>query len=116
MTREEAIYKLRGYSYGTTDEAKETFDMAIKALEQEPCEDCISREQAIATFRDIEDNEHACWSYKGIYDTLMELPSVQPVNDVLNKIRAELLEISEYDYIPTRNAMEIIDKYREGEE
>ena len=31
---------------------------------------------------------------------------------VLDKIRAELIAISEYDYIPTRNAMEIIDKYR----
>lgn len=34
---------------------------------------------------------------------------------ILDKIRAELLEISEYDYIPTRNAMEIIDKYKESE-
>lgn len=31
---------------------------------------------------------------------------------ILDKIRVELLAISEYDYIPTRNAMEIIDKYR----
>lgn len=31
---------------------------------------------------------------------------------VLDKIRVELLAISEYDYIPTRNAMEIIDKYK----
>lgn len=31
---------------------------------------------------------------------------------VLDEIRVELLAISEYDYIPTRNAMEIIDKYK----
>ena len=35
---------------------------------------------------------------------------------VVDKIRAEIIAISEYDYIPTRNAMEIIDKYRGEEE
>ena len=45
MTREEAINQLQdakdGYKEFLTDEA---LDMAIKALEQESCEDCISRQ------------------------------------------------------------------------
>ena len=54
MTREEAIKRLReilaeaaDYEmlvYGITEEDKEILKMAIKALEQEPCADCISRE------------------------------------------------------------------------
>jgi hypothetical protein len=35
------------YEQGNMGEQKEALDMAIKALEQQPCEDCISREQAI---------------------------------------------------------------------
>ena len=37
MTKEESINRLRAYSYGATDEAKEAFEMAIKALEKKRC-------------------------------------------------------------------------------
>lgn len=55
MTNEEAIKELKDASdsevrYGDTDhhydevmKRVEAFDLAIKALEQQPCEDCISR-------------------------------------------------------------------------
>lgn len=58
MTREEAIFKLIEYrrrlerdfdgSEYTLD--AEPFDMAIEALKQEPCEDCISRKEALECF------------------------------------------------------------------
>lgn len=48
MTREEAItYGKRVIDLGLNDETQAFCEMAIKALEQEPCEDCISREYAI---------------------------------------------------------------------
>lgn len=59
MTREEAIKELRDASddevrYGDTErhykevmKRIEAFDMAIKALEQQPCDDCISRKDVI---------------------------------------------------------------------
>lgn len=50
MTREEAIKMLKGKMDGHTDtsyEWAETVRMAIKALEQEPCDDCVSRQAAI---------------------------------------------------------------------
>jgi hypothetical protein len=59
MTSEEAIKELRDASdsevrYGDKDnhydkvmKRVEAFDMAIKALEQEPCEDAISREELL---------------------------------------------------------------------
>ena len=54
MTREEAIKiikecKEKGFkhTFYTVNEYDTALDMAIKALEQEPCEDCISRQAAI---------------------------------------------------------------------
>ena len=39
------------YEQGNMGEQKEALDMAIKALEQEPCDDVISRAEAEAIFR-----------------------------------------------------------------
>lgn len=43
MTIEEAIRELKIQFVGEYDRQREAKDMAIKALEQEPCEDVISR-------------------------------------------------------------------------
>ena len=46
MTREEAIEKLRLFDFIGSNEDEEfltALDMAIETLEQEPCDDCISR-------------------------------------------------------------------------
>lgn len=80
MTREEAIQVLNsydGYFIGyRTDDVDEALDMAIKALEQEPAEDCISRQAAIDVVKKwfdlIELNSDIC------VDGLISLPSVQP--------------------------------------
>ena len=53
MTRENAKYILSGLMKslneycGLNDTGFQAFNMAIKALEQEPCEDAVSREAAI---------------------------------------------------------------------
>ena len=47
MNREEALEILKNDTVDTSDDWCEAFEMAIKALEQEPCEDCISREDAL---------------------------------------------------------------------
>lgn len=79
MTREEAIEVLKDiYNYTrfdiyTTNEAR---TMAIKALEQEPCEDCVSR-QAV---NDLYDRYHprlATHVYE-FGEELKALPSVTP--------------------------------------
>ena len=66
MTREEAIKHLETYSTtngsGQTTQAQheEAKQMAIKALEQEPCEDAISRQAVIELAYDMSeiDGEH----------------------------------------------------------
>lgn len=51
MTRKEAIKTLKGEAWICCAEKwNEALEMAIKALEQEPCEDIISRQTAIDAF------------------------------------------------------------------
>jgi hypothetical protein len=88
MTREEAIEALK-YSIGVfpvTDRAVSALDMAVKALEQEPCGDCISRQAAIDAFGLSEKTRKYGGDHSG-YDTMMlyeiqqtleDLPSVNP--------------------------------------
>ena len=69
MTKEEAIEDLLRHYTG------ESTDMAIEALKQEPCEDCISREAILLEIEKIKDN------YGGLLDVarfIRGLPSVNP--------------------------------------
>jgi len=66
MTREEAIEILENHPW-----KNEAMQMAIKALEQEPCEDAISRAEAIRIA-----SGYCHWS--NIPEELAKLPSVQP--------------------------------------
>lgn len=49
MTREEAIYHLK--TYDDPIKVHEAFNMAIKALKQEPCEDTVSRQNIIDKYK-----------------------------------------------------------------
>ena len=94
MTREEAINNLNMISVAfvepvTKEQRKlidDTFDMAIKALEQEPSGDLISRQDAIDA---IWDGTNMDIYTREVKETLEELPPVnpQPCDDA---IRAEI--------------------------
>ena len=73
MTNEEAIDTLFYFKmhFAKSDICREHFDMAIKALEQQPCEDCISREQAVYV-------ASGYCAPQNIADELRKLPSVTP--------------------------------------
>ena len=77
MTNEFAIKvltELRGYGDKFANigfDRKEALDVAIKALEQQPCEDCVSREAAINVIYD--------YTYKkDMRRAIEQLPSVKP--------------------------------------
>ena len=88
MTREEAIFCEKSYIgetdcadckyYGTdTCESRESHKMAIKALEQEPCEDAISRRAAYEIVDNMLMGER---NHKSkALDEIKFLPSVMPV-------------------------------------
>lgn len=105
MTREEAIKGLKVLckDFSGYKPNEEMFDMAIKALEKEPCEDCISKKAVLDKINEI------CFSREQesvdfrvsqgsngqrdlIINFIENLPSVQskPKTEVLDKIRAEI--------------------------
>ena len=93
MTREEAIERIKmileeatanedAVSYVTSDDA-DALVMAIKALKQVPCDDCISRQAAKKALEDrfMElQKRHSVNKYETNYclNTILELPPVTP--------------------------------------
>ena len=130
MTNKEASFILANIDRRVCDdELSDALDMAIKALEQQPCDDCISREQAkdamyalcdeTRTFEDNpwRDNPHI----DAIIDGLDDLPSVTPKAEqkaILDKIRAEIEQITDTmgvsynQYVSKIDVLQIIDKYK----
>jgi hypothetical protein len=97
-------------------EFNEILNLATKALEQEPrtfkwCTDC----------REYDQEKHCChrWS-KAIRNTVEEMKQEYIERDVLDKIRAEILEEHENAYAREDNdtayglsvALDILDKYK----
>lgn len=85
MTREEVIKDIqfvRNYLDDTSKMAI-SFDMAIKALEQEPCEDAISREAVIEQINEWCVKE---WNYTNateyLHKRIKALPNVTPKEKV----------------------------------
>jgi len=86
MTNEEASFILANIDRRVCDdELSDALDMAIKALEAQPCEDCISRQEAINslgecpmvwTDSDAEITAERDWKYT--VKMLKSLPTVTP--------------------------------------
>ena len=141
MTREEAVTTLKDIServhkqkeiekstlYGILDSYNEpikALDMAIKALEQEPCDDCISRQTVLDMAEDMTDqfgNKHRVVT-EGLISMLPPV-TPKPKTDVLDKIRAEI-ELNRNEWIKGKDAewhtydrcLFIIDKYNAEKE
>ena len=88
MNREQAITELNTFKIGAKSELGETaLDMAIKALEQEPCEDCISRAEALKHSHIEYDDDGE--GHKVVYvEDIDDLPSVTP-----RQIKGQWLEV-----------------------
>lgn len=119
MTREQAIYELQDVVGDISDsilntlELREACDMAIKALEAEPCEDCISRQAVLDTIDKLKFNHYfERGEYIGedtveieivnadrMRDTVEDLPSVAPARKKGKWIKknCDLLYCSECD-------------------
>ena len=87
MTREEAIKIIdKGLDIGnqmpflTVDQMNEAKQKAIKALEQKPCSDAISRQAAIDIIAetDITNGEEPVFTGRQVQALLKDLPSVNP--------------------------------------
>jgi len=82
MTREEALVQLRigpGINEDVSEEYNEAVDMAIKALEAQPSEDCIRRSDATLTNLEIlMCNGDYKEALKILLDKIEKAPSVTP--------------------------------------
>ena len=132
MTTEQAIIhmEIRRNQLKSSVEVKDleedikAFDMAIKALEQEPCEDCIPRNTVLTLINDVKQadgfREYSQYSY--LFDQVDNMPSVKPISN-LDKIKAEIEQVEINGYIRDvecfraglNTAVKIIDKYKESE-
>lgn len=115
MTREEALIKVKGCltDYFSSEDYDEVEDI-IKALEQQPCEDCISREEAIriAEQGQIQGFE---WQFK----KLCNLPPVTPLEqtDTLDRIITQIEQVRDKDKLaeyPYNRCIRIIEEHRIG--
>lgn len=107
MTREEAISKAINIvryceaHFAKSKEAREDAANIIEALEQEPCEDCISRESII----EIVNHQRFGMSriaFDIITEKLMELPSVTPQpKGSYNSIKTELEPSDDWIDVPS---------------
>lgn len=84
MTREEAIEQLKqipihdGVSDNYLKTIYQAIDMAIEASEQQPCEDCISRQAVIDTILESQSSFKNDFASGFFIDKIRDLPSVTP--------------------------------------
>ena len=128
MTREEKLdwlYRLRSEIWVYMPKEwlipmNEALDYAIKALEQEPCEDCISRQAVIDAIEDDNRNgNYSCFASNNdaecFKDVIRSLSSVtpKPKTDVLDKIKADVINIADgKQSIKVRSVLRIINKHK----
>jgi Pyruvate/2-oxoacid:ferredoxin oxidoreductase delta subunit len=77
MTKEEALRRVEGYL--TDDFVTEDFDELediMKALKQEPCEDCVSRKSIDQNIYDYAESNGL--SYANMKNYILDAPSVTP--------------------------------------
>jgi len=92
MTREEAIRHIESIKPYAGRNIKDALDMAIKALEQEPCEDAISRQAAIDAifaeplYKPGMNERYAEDAVPAIFEKIKSLPPVQPQPDTARRI------------------------------
>ena len=91
MTIEEAINFLKGYldEEVYTEKCRNAHKMAIKVLEQEPCEDCVNRHTVLNTLFYKSDNNCEVVLNKELQDRIKALPSVIPQQKVGKWIRID---------------------------
>ena len=104
MTKEKAIKMLKSKMDGNTDtsyEWAETVRMAIKALEQEPCEDAVSRQAVIDEIEFYQINPQH-FDFVSLINDIKALPPVTPtqkwipVSERLTEKNVEVLATTEW--------------------
>ena len=96
LSVEEAIELLKekrmeiNYQVNGTTQFSKALDMAIKALEQQPCDDCISRKDALKVIEEQKKGFYGVERYAidECHSAVMKLPSVRPYRKIVEDKRA----------------------------
>ena len=124
MTREEALQILD--TIPTIGEQVDALEMAIKALEQEPSGDLISREETLTAFADYVGSGMSMDDYDALWNIVAKMPAVRQESKTghwvwnTNKTYCKCSECgigmghTEYDYCPNCGARMIESREREG--
>ena len=80
MTREEAIENITEIKKCEAGVYAEALEIAIEALEQEPCEDTISRQATLEPYKVLNDTDTLCVAL--IRANIMQQPPVTPQQKV----------------------------------
>lgn len=106
MTREETIARVKHQRDWANEVNRmldvEAFDMAIKALEQEPCEDAVSRKSVITII------QNHWWNCRDIDKLVNELPPVTPQEQFKPMVEIDLYSVIKQKYIER----EVLDEIR----
>ena len=128
MTTQEAITRLKRLDNIVNNYYSEAIYMAIKAIEQQPCEDCTVIKKLSKKYY-VEDaygytDEDIVNKVNEIIDVVNDMPSVTPKAEqkaVLDKIRAEIEELKPNNpnfkgyfeqNVALNKVLDIIDKYK----
>ena len=105
MTNEEAINILNDYDINferhAAEEVAEAHEMAIKALEAQPSEDCISRKAVLDSLhRYFAEgfNEDKWWNSTYVLDAINKAPSVAPQPNIEQIIKSTIKEYLDKEY------------------
>ena len=111
MTNETAIVYLKNLIRDDYRQQKIAINKAIKALEQQPCEDCISREEALNEIN----KKVLCYTYEA-RKIIENLPSVTPSDEALKEayIKGYDYGVKDWFETKTKTATWIYDKSIDG--
>ena len=96
LSVEEAVELLKekrieiNYQVNGTTRFSKALEMGIKALEQQPCEDAISREDALKAIEEQKKGFYGVERYAidECHSAVMKLPSVRPYKEIVEDKRA----------------------------
>ena len=81
MTKEQAIEILKEYTQSFfSARTKDAHNMAINALEQQPCDDCVSRQVVLNAITEIDGNINRYIYTNEVREIVKELPPVTPTH------------------------------------
>ena len=100
-------YYLQNHTDDYSEESHTAMMMAVKALDQEPCDDAISRQAVLDEAFEVDTKEYGRINVVGV-DAIDSLPSVNPQEPFKPMVEIDLYSVIKQKYIER----DVLDKIR----